>query len=418
MKIAIYGVSRCGKDYLLTKIIDYLNQKAPKTAYHLRGSYTLNTMSQQEYGRAFKHLLEKEKEILRKKFITLLSDLESEYEHVFVDGHYAFISGTNEYKVVFTKEDRDAYDAFFYLDTPSEMIITFSRNSSGEKKNTTITADEISKWKKFEINQMQSICESLGNELIILDEDTLSCINFIEKYVKDTSGKFSPSKAAQNIVLRLSQTIESSSEIIILDCDKTLSENDVTYAFCDQIGVTAHQLKAIFKNDRYSTYQFYKVAALYGSKPHTGILSSAQHASNQLVINNNLLEILRSKKDVPKIAITSGVYSIWSQYVEANPIIQNLIGCSSLTDFTYLITPQVKRQVVLEMQKQGKRVIAIGDSMIDIPMLEVADQGVIVAHEKLNNSVNDYLGNIAHSKITQLSYSNYKYETLKQVENF
>ena len=73
---------------------------------------------------------------------------------VIVDGHYSFINA-DSYDVVFTNEDRDAYDHFFYLDTPSHMVIKFAKNSKGKKRNLTITEEQVSNWKSYEKYKLQ-----------------------------------------------------------------------------------------------------------------------------------------------------------------------------------------------------------------------------------------------------------------------
>lgn len=409
MKIAIYGVSRSGKNYLIERLLQYINRYSKKNAFHLEGSVTLNEMAQNQYGEAFKYLSEEKKEGLRKDFTKLIYKLESEYDTVIVDGHYAFI-GNNGYKIVFTEDDRSAYDVFLYLDTPSDMIVTFSRNSSGSKKNTWITEQDISKWKAFEIKELKSVCASLEKDLIILDEDTQTCIEFIDQYVADKSGAlFNPAKVAKQIVHKISDKINCDSNVILLDCDKTISENDATRTFCKSLEIDFNELKTIFFNDRYSIYQFYKVAKIYGSKTMPEINSAAQNAKSELKINDGILQALDSQRNSLKIGITSGVYPIWKMILDEKEILDGLIGCFDLENLTFLITPQVKAEVVKQLQATGKKVSAIGDSVIDIPMLEAADYGFIIAHEKLSNGVVQYFKNNSNTKIKQLPYSNHKY---------
>lgn len=49
MKIAVYGVSRSGKDYLLERVVTHLSTQGI-SAIHIKGSATLNELSQQQYG--------------------------------------------------------------------------------------------------------------------------------------------------------------------------------------------------------------------------------------------------------------------------------------------------------------------------------------------------------------------------------
>ena len=281
-------------------------------AFHLEGSTTLNGMADKKYGNAFKTLPEEQKDILRKEFVQLLKDVEEKYDVVFVDGHYAFIS-EDGYHVVFTEDDKNAYDAFFYLDTPSEMIVQFAKNSKGEKKNTTITESEIKRWKSYEKYEMEAVCKGLNKELIILDEHTEQCVNFIESFVRDQDkGLFTPKAIAERLVGHIRDELDSFDNVFVMDCDKTLSENDVTYDFCRCLDIDNSELKSIFRNDRYTSYQFYRVAKLYGSKADTDVASAAITANKALKFNEILVNKICKETDAfYRLGITSGVYQIW-----------------------------------------------------------------------------------------------------------
>lgn len=180
MKIAIYGVSRSGKNFMIEKLVKQLGNNA----FHLNGSLTLNKMAANRFNCPFKELGDREKSYLRKEFTRIIDSKDAQYEYVFVDGHYAFMD-KDEYKVVFTSEDKFIYDAFFYLDTPSNMIIEFSRNSIGEKKNILITEREIEKWKQFEIKEMSELCKQVNKDLIILNNEVNISIEFLKTYITD-----------------------------------------------------------------------------------------------------------------------------------------------------------------------------------------------------------------------------------------
>lgn len=416
MKIAIYGVSRSGKNYLIENLINRLNADNHKAAYHLEGSVTLNHLSALEYKLPFKSLNEAKKNKLRGIFTDLIRQKESEYDLVFVDGHYAFIKEEG-YNVVFTESDRTAYDAFFYLDTPSEMILQFSRASNGDKRNTSINIEEIRKWKSFEKEQMATICQNMGKELIILDEDTFSCVDFIESYTNDQlQQRYNPRHIAKIIVNSISQELKEHNEVLLLDCDKTISENDVTYIFCQHLGIDGAELKRIFHNDRYTTYQFYKMIKLYASKSIVDIKFAAQKAQQNIILNPDILtDISNTSCDYFKIGITSGVYSIWQLLEEQ--LFDSLIGCSDIHNTNRLVTPLVKKEVTSLLREMGKTVVAIGDSIIDIPMLEAANTGLIIAHKKHSTAVVRYFKHTPNSKIKQLHYSKHQYTDVEIAES-
>ncbi|WP_261857062.1 hypothetical protein [Photobacterium sanguinicancri] len=408
MKIAIYGVSRSGKDYLIDRVVNHLNLNSDIKACHIEGSKTLNSIAFETYGRSFKSLCESDKVALRKKFVDIVNQKEKEYQLVIVDGHYSFIN-ENSYNVVFTDEDKNTYDHFFYLDTPSHMIIKFARNSGGEKRNLDITEEQVFNWKLYEKDELQKVCSLLDKELVILDEDAQSCVDFIESWVKGFDEKYSYNKMANNILDGLTNELSQVNEVLLLDCDKTVSTNDVTYDFCQELDIDSYALKKIFRNDRYTSYQFYKVWCLYKSKEAPLIVSASEISLERANLSNDILGLIKNRRDALVIGITSGVYQIWDLISKKHDLFNVLIGNTCSNSLDYYVTPLLKRSIVLELQKRKKNVTAIGDSIIDIPMLESADFGYIVAHEKVNRVVEKYLVQEKSTQIKQIFRSEFGY---------
>jgi hydroxymethylpyrimidine pyrophosphatase-like HAD family hydrolase len=413
VKIALYGVSRSGKNYFIEKLIERLKSKGKEQIFHLEGSVYLFKMAQKKFKKHFKLLTENEKSVLRSDFPKTLREKERVYGNVIVDCHYAFIS-EDGYNVVLTDSEKDAYDAIFYIDTPSDMIENYSKNSEGEKKNLSITAEQIRLWKKFDIENLQNICQSLNTELIILDENTENCLDFMELFLSKTDGfSFIAKKIALQIITEHSDLISSHQEIVVLDCDKTISENDVTYDFCESLGIDRSVLKQNFKNNRYSLYQFYNIARSYHRYSESDLNRASDYAKSKVKLNDLLLkDVKKNRSDSLTIGLTSGVHRVWESISQEISFPQLLIGCHDLKRNKYLISTQVKLEFVKQLKKLGKTVYAIGDSPIDKPMLEVADKGFIVAHEKLNNGMTDYFKN-SPTKIQQLAYSQFKYENIQ-----
>ena len=407
MKIAIYGVSRSGKDYLIKHLIKYFSGNSSISACHIEGSSSLNIISKEKYNCSFKELSEYDKKIIRQEFTALVNEKELEHQLVIVDAHYAFIVD-DTYKVVMTEEDKQVYNAFFYLDTPSNLIFNYSRNSEGEKKNLTINETDISDWKSFEKIGLSLICETLEKELIILDEDTQSCISFIECFIKNHDQKYAIKSIAKRLVNTFFNEIANTQEVLIFDCDNTVSKNDVTYDFCRSMGVSTKELKKIFRNDRYTSYQFFKVQNLYTNKGIKANKKASLDALKHVILCEDITQLINNSNNAYILGLTSGVYEIWTLVSQKNQLFDNLIGNSH--DGDYFVTPSLKKQIVLELQNREKKVCAIGDSMIDIPMLEVANDGYIIAHQKLNHAVASYFQRIKKTSIQKFSSSTYCYD--------
>lgn len=401
MKLAIYGVSRAGKDYLIKNVIAHLQETTLLTAIHIEGSKTLNALAQEMFQKTFKSLDESNKNTLREKFTEIVNKKNSEYDLVLVDGHYSFIDG-DSYKVVFTEQDENVYDHFFYLDTPSEMIVEFSRKSTGEKRNVDITVEQVRNWKKFEKFELDKICNNHNKELVILDEETESSVQFISFWLDSYLSKFCNQTSALSFYKEHKELLKKSTQITLIDCDKTVSINDGTYDFCRYLGVKKEELKSVFRNDRYTSYQFFKVWNLYKKKNPIKIEESVTLTVQNINLSQSVFDYLANQKDSVVIGVTSGVFDIWNLINEKYKIFDVLLGNTCKSEFEYLVTPLFKKEIASLLREKGKHVVAIGDSMIDIPMLEAADQGYLIAHEKLNKAVESYLTGVECTNIKQI----------------
>ncbi|MBY7725711.1 AAA family ATPase [Vibrio mimicus] len=401
MKLAIYGVSRAGKDYLIKNVIAHLHETTLLTAIHIEGSKTLNALAQEMFQKTFKSLDESNKNTLREKFTEIVNKKNSEYDLVLVDGHYSFIDG-DYYKVVFTEQDENVYDHFFYLDTPSELIVEFSRKSTGEKRNLDITVEQVRNWKKFEKFELDKICNNHNKELVILDEETESSVKFISFWLDSYLSKFCNQTSALSFYKENKELLNKSTQIILVDCDKTVSINDGTYDFCRYLEIKKEELKSIFRNDRYTSYQFFKVWNLYKSKNPIKIGESVTQTVQNINLSQSVFDYLMNQKDSIVIGVTSGVFDIWNLINEKYKIFDVLLGNTCKSEFEYLVTPLFKKEIASLLREKGKHVVAIGDSMIDIPMLEAADQGYLIAHEKLNKAVESYLTGVECTNIKQI----------------
>ncbi|WP_424409544.1 AAA family ATPase [Pasteurella sp. PK-2025] len=414
MKIAIYGVSRSGKDYLLERVVEYL--KAQKiSALHIKGSATLNALSKQKYGMQFKDINEEQKIILRENFIKEVDKSAQYHDVVFVDGHYAFIT-ENGFNIVFTETDKYCYDHFFYLDTLTERIIEFSRADPKRMLDLDISVDMVNKWKAFEKQELSRTCNELEKELVILDEDTESCIQFIALWIKEYSKKFNYIEIAKRIVANfINSNPNNYTKVMLVDCDNTISENDITYDFCKFLNINKASVKKVFLGDRYSSYQFFKIRQLYQTANRKTVNQAIDFSAANLLINKKIWKLINNKlEDTYIIALTVGLLEVWAKWFYEQKI-GTLFGNSINLEQDFFVTPLLKKYIAYAFQSQGFEVLSIGDSMIDIPMLEISNYGYIVAHRKINQAVLGYFQQNKNSQIVQIFAEECRYP-IKQLE--
>jgi soluble P-type ATPase len=172
-------------------------------------------------------------------------------------------------------------------------------------------------------------------------------------------------------------------------------------------------IRSVYKGEYYSLYQFYKANSIYDTISNK-YYSACEFAAENVQINIDLIKDIKSN-NVSVIGLTSGIADIWD-IKRAEMSFPNLIfGKSRTLDNNVYISGFVKLAVVKELHKRGKNVIAVGDSPIDIGMLEEADKGYIVALSKLSSGVERYIETHSNTKIKQLSYNSIKYNNIEEV---
>jgi hypothetical protein len=124
-----------------------------------------------------------------------------------------------------------------------------------------------------------------------------------------------------------------------------------------------------------------------------------------------IADIKNNGTDYLSIGITSGILKTWENIQARYEFPQIVVGGSNLKTDRFIVSTSVKYQLVKLLHNAGKYIIALGDSAIDIEMLEEADKGYIVAQEKLNNGIKEYVKG-KKSNIMQLEYSPFHYDDL------
>jgi hydroxymethylpyrimidine pyrophosphatase-like HAD family hydrolase len=408
MKIALYGLSGSGKNYLVDRLTKYFGQNL----LHINGSDTLNKLAECFFSKSLKDTDESEKKYLRIAFCENIKQSNSNSQNIVVDGHYSFLR-KGEPDTVFTDHDRDAYDIFFYLDTPANKIIEYANKAAVKKDIASMSEKEIDDWKDFEIRSLKKICIGLQKELIVLDNNIEDTTDYFEELLFRKRGMtLDSAEIAEKMMLEYNDAIKNHNKIILLDCDRTISENDTTYDFCEFIGIEKKLLKEIFAGERYSMYQFFRAAKLYTKKKDDIYEKASDYAAGKAILNRPLIDDINCCiGEHLTIGITSGIFETWRKIQLWHGFPDILIGGNDLNKDKFLVSASVKYYLARRLREKGKHLTAVGDSTVDIDMLEEADRGFIIAQEKLNLGVKQYFC-MEKTKISQPEYSKFLYSEI------
>ncbi len=398
MNIGLYGLPTSGKNTLIEKIID-------NKLFHLPGSGTLKKLSKSLLFKEFDKTVESEKIFLRKEFIKYARQLN--YTNIIVDGHYSFMDN-----VVYIQEDEKFYDIICYLDTAVNVVIERIQHSEKNRKFSNLSYEDINWWRNLEIENLKKYLFMADKEFIILDNNENDLVDFFTLIKNNNFVK--SYDIARTICNNILLQCGNKDVIILTDCDKTLAKEDMTVKCFDYTDKHMNDLNNIFTDDAYSLYQFWKANKYFSID--SKLLDMDSIISN-INLNKELVDDIKlSKKDNSNIfvaGLTSGVYEVWAYINNKYNICDEIYGGNFTKDSTVLISDFVKGYIAKQLKKYGKKVIAIGDSMVDILMLLEADTGIIYAPDKIRNKIN----NIQYTnRLFQLQYNLPHYNHIKIIE--
>lgn len=181
VRVAIFGISRSGKDYTIRDASDLLSEKGMLFSH----VSPISLVHEELDGRKLCDMPDVEKRCVidrvRSRMDNLLID-----DYVFSDEHYCFPRtfggkklrngyyneklpyheergiGNRIYEVVFEMEWMEKYDLAIYLEIDPHIIVDRFHTSEGVKYNPYATYDDIRSWQMFEIDGVQKMCHRSG----------------------------------------------------------------------------------------------------------------------------------------------------------------------------------------------------------------------------------------------------------------
>jgi len=204
--------------------------------------------------------------------------------------------------------------------------------------------------------------------------------------------------------------------VVLIDGDRTLAPTDTTKIFFKNLAIDFQQLKEIFKEFGYSFEAFLNVSKFYTKIPPRQYATGCLETARQVKLSPEILKMISNINDrVEIVVITAGIRLLWHHILLEHGIRDKvtLIGGNHFHFESYLVDKIGKGEVVNFFKRQGYRVVALGDSLVDYDMLMQADAGYLVVNERLNKDIVPFLDGISH--ISQISFGEYLYSGLRAV---
>lgn len=166
---------------------------------------------------------------------------------------------------------------------------------------------------------------------------------------------------------------------LVIDADRTLAPEDTGRLVGAAFGIN-EEIRCIFETLGYCEQAFIDVSKVWGKLPSGAYLLAISKAAEGLHLRGVWSEILlRAGARTPTIVVSSGIPQAWRAALDLHSFaeVPVLGGCHPQVD-QFLVFPRTKRELVIMLQAAGWRVLAAGDSPIDLDMLEQADLPVFV----------------------------------------
>lgn len=391
--IGLYGLPGSGKSYLLTELKKELSHS---DFDFYEGSEVISSLVPGGLD-AFQKLDESEKRGWRERAIDQIAKNGVQRQKIaIVTGHFMFWS-RGDYNSVYTGNDMNTYTHIIYLDIPAQTLLD-RRQCDAERQRQYVTTMELRSWQQTEIKELTSLCQEHG---ILFSRLTKRSDNhlFTASKLIQYSRRVATVPNSVRVDRKVSEAISAEDKletVFVVDADKTLSTEDTSDTFWDIVAKSLSFVRPIhgaFSGPLgYREIAFLQATLMYEEAVNEEEFESICHmVASKAVIHEefiNIFRIMAKKGHTRALVVTCGIRRIWELILEREGLSETVkvIGGSRISD-DIVVTPEVKAQIVLKLKNEEHlHVCAVGDSTLDLPMLEVEDEAIVVTGPEQNRS--------------------------------
>ncbi|KAI8944003.1 uracil phosphoribosyltransferase-domain-containing protein [Xylaria longipes] len=392
--VGIYGLPGSGKTFLLRQLEEELGQEDFE---FYEGSKVIESVVPGGLDN-FRELSEEDRATWRQLAIsTIRKECLDSGKLGLVAGHFMFWSeGEEEGHSVHTTEDLNTYTHIIYLDVAAD-IIAQRREDDSERARPAASVDHLRSWQEAEITKMRQLCRNHNILFCVLStQDTL--ISRASQMICDFrqhTETYNLSRAAT----RLDEILGADTKLqimLVIDADRTLAAEDTGKVFWEtasRTGKYTQQLKSLFDGPMGYTYTAFRQAVLLYEEVASEeefdkfctVVASAVTIHDEFGL---LLRVVAEQYDVGAVVVTCGLRRVWEKVLEKEGLsgTVKVIGGGRISD-GLVVTAAVKAALVSRLKDVYRMyVLAFGDSPLDLPMLNQADESIIVVGRESTRS--------------------------------
>lgn len=359
-KVCIAGLSACGK----TTLLQALKTLMPEFEI-VEGSQKLCELAKCNIEELM--ALSKERlDCLRAQFLDFLQNAGA---NLIVSGHYSFLMSSGGYDIAM-REDARFYDMVFFLDTDCNVIYERLR-----QRGINLSLESIKAWNAFELHGLQEECKRHNTLFSAIDSQASEVAKFIH-FIHNERELVIPSAVFSSFMQEHGHSLKPT--IILSDCDGTLDNKDGVKEFYKIPSVADYGIDDVFCGHRfYGAYQFFRLTQKRLEIDEGVFYSACKRAAHSLALAPQLVEVLQTS-NASLIAITAGIRAIWQEVFHRYELAFSLVA----NDRRTIISEDTKAYFARELTRLGFRVIALGDGLVDIGMLEYATKPILIESKK------------------------------------
>jgi uracil phosphoribosyltransferase/phosphoserine phosphatase/adenylate kinase len=392
--VGLYGISGAGKSHLLRQLS---NTPLAINFDFIDGSALIDN----HFGLAAFKKLNPEEQIAKRAEVMskLVEERRGTPKGIVVSGHMLFWGDeTRPPHNVGIDADWETYTHIVYLRVDPTRLHARRKNDKTRDRGTAST-EHLEKWQTLERGLLRGVCYKHGIVFTTIAELAASPDTHVNNQFMDLLMDFLLNNkesnlaevdiALDNVVAQHADDIDT---MLVLDADKTLAAQDTGSLFWmfmnKRKGVPTDALHMILKRG-YSYESFFQVALLYEE-----VAEDFDYMCNQVAVAVEmypemaaLLARVAREPHVGAIIVTSGLRKVWERVLRVAGLTHvQVIGNGRRGD-GYVVTDAVKGHIVDQLKQRSLRVVAFGDSPLDVEMLRKADDAYVVVGTKQSRSV-------------------------------
>ncbi|KAB8291104.1 hypothetical protein EYC80_009792 [Monilinia laxa] len=398
--VGIYGISGCGKSFLLKQLKERFGKGA--TFVFIDGSELIAECVPGGLE-VFQKMDEAQQKHHRKKAINMIRKMHTDEGRVAViAGHFMLWDDEKADLVkVWTSNDAMVYTHIIYLDIPADIIQEYRFNDE-KKYRFPASKKQLQEWIKREVAGLGKVCSE--NEILLTSMHTSDPLNRVSTLLYNFMEQSEPinlyhSKVQMDdFVARSQGKLETA---LVIDGDRTLVSEDTGGLFWQiwmarrGLNYVEHEnpIKVLFKSELgYSYTAFRQASLIYDELTDKVEFEDICHEVASMVRVHpefvSLLHSITEAKHMGAVIISCGLRGIWKNILEEEGLYESvgLIAGGRMAD-GIVVTAGVKASLVNRLRKTHKtHVYAFGDSPLDLDMLKAANNAIVVVGEVHNRS--------------------------------